>query len=299
MPGPVRKYRQSKSGKLVRVVRARIPVEPGLTKRSATTVAKIAKRVFNTKTETKCVADNVGRNYVTLYGATIVPGTSGQIYSCLPPLAQATGTGAGTTFTRVGNKISPTRLTTDLRFVFNQDQLITGPVTAASAGWDITVHIWYGYARRYKNIPDVLNNTGTLLSTLLEDGQGTNFPFTGLLNEEPLMVDREVYNMKHKSFRMYKNAGAANICDAVAPSLSTPMHQVQRVRLSWKTPKTLLYGQDTDQYPENYAPIMIVGYCHNDSTPASYRLWTTPTSDPLYIPALKMYQEDKLYFKDA
>lgn len=288
-----RMTRYHKSGAITKIkgkVRARIPVE---------TVAKIAKRVFNRNTETKCVADNIGRNYLTLYGSTVVAGTAGQIFSCLPPLAQATGTGAGTTFTRVGNKISPTRLTTDLRFVFNQDQLVTGPVTAASAGWDITVHIWYGYARRYKSIPDVLNNTGTLLSTLLEDGNGNNFPWTGRLNEEPLKIDAEVYNLSHKSFRMYKNAGATNILDTVAPSLSTPMSQVVRHRITWKTPKSLLYGLDTDQYPENYAPIMVVGYCHNDSTEASRTLWTVPTSDPLQVPAIKMYQEDKLWFKDA
>lgn len=289
--GPHR-ARYSKSGVIPRRRRVRATIPPE-------TVAKIATRVFNRKTETKCVADNVGRNYITIYGSTVVSGTSGQLYSCLPPFAQATGTGAGTTFARVGNRINPTRLTTDLRFVFNQDQLITGPVTAASAGWDITVHIWYGYARRFKSIPEVFNATGPLLGQLLEDGQGTNYPFTGRLNEEPLIIDNEVYSMKHKSFRMYKNAGATNICDAVAPSLSTPMSQVVRHRINWKAPKTLLYGQDSDQYPENYAPIMIVGYCHNDSTLASFNRWTTPTSDPTYIPAIKMYQEDKLYFKDA
>lgn len=262
-------------------------------------VAKIAKRVMNRKVETKFLFNNPERNYDAIYGDS-VPSYSttplAQLYTCLPQITQ--GDDAED---RVGNHINPVRHTTDLRFVFNEDALITtatGNVPAAQAGWDITVHIWYGYARRYKTVDDANTNGVFICANAFEDGAGNPVRWSGRLLDETFVLNRDFVQMKHKKFRMYKNAGLANALDVVAPSLSTPMAESKRVQLVWKAPKVLRYPADSSLIPENYAPIMIVGYCHNDATQASNTLNAAPTSNILQIPAVKMLKVDKLYFKD-
>lgn len=261
-------------------------------------MATIAKRVMNRKTETHFVstAPETAYSYVGIYGATLPQGGIPQLFGCLPQVSVG-----DSSFTRDGNKIQPTRHTTDLRFVFNDDALLDAgsPVPISKAGWDITVHVWYGFAKRYKSIADVATNETALLEQHLQDGQGNEYEWTGLLRDETLDVNKEVFNVKHKSVRMYKNAGLANNGDSVSPALGTPMLETQRMRLSWKVPKTLTYADESHILPENYAPFIVVGYCHNDATQASYIANTGVTADLARLPAVKMMKVDKLYFKDA
>lgn len=265
-------------------------------------VAKIAKRVFDRKVETKYVYDNQTRTYAGIYGDSIVSyvasplGGQSQLYLCLPQISQ--GDDAEN---RVGNLINPVRHITDLKFVFNEDALVTsgsGNVPAAQAGWDITVHIWYGYACRYKTIDDVNANDLFICANAFEDGVGGPVRWSGRLLDETNTVNRDFVQLKHKKFRMYKNAGLANVLDVVSPSLSTPMAQAKRLQLKWNPPKVLRYPTDSAIIPENYAPFMIVGYCHNDATQASNILNSGPSTNVLEIPALKMLQVNKLFFKD-
>lgn len=293
-----------------RVVRARIrPAGPRLAKKTRKAVARIAKSVLNRNTETKYAGVDMPASYSpnpfqALYGATLPTGGLPQLFTCLPQISQG-----DTTFERQGNKISPTRHYTDLRFVFNEDSaleytppggtLTTYPI--AQAGWDITVHVWYGFAKRFKRVTEVasLANSTNILQTMLQDGQGSSQEWNGLLTDEILDIDREVVTVKHKKFRMYKNAGLANVGDPIPSSLTTPMATAHAMRITWKPPKTLLYGEDSNIVPENYAPFIVIGYCHNDGTPASNTGNTGPTSDLSRIPAIKFFKADKLYYKDA
>lgn len=273
-------------------------------------VTKIARRVVNRKLETKYAGADIPTSvspspYQALYGAVLPTGGVGQLFTCLPQIAQG-----DSTFARQGNKIQPTRHSTDLRFVFNEDNTAlqytppggsTTDYPIAQAGWDITVHVWYGFAKRFKRVTEVATqaNTTAILQTMLQDGQGNSQEWNGLLTDELLDLDREVVTMKHKSFRMYKNAGLANVGDPVSPSLTTPMVTHHRMRINWKVPKTLLYAQDDSLVPENYAPFVVIGYCHNDGTQASNTGNTGPTSDLTKLPAIKFYKADKLYYKDG
>lgn len=275
-----------------------------LTKPAAKAVTAIAKKVFNKKVETKYAGPTGVRSYGesniipgdAIYGATLPTGGVPQLFTCIPQISQG-----DTTYQRQGNKINPTRHVTQLEFVFNPSAIIgtTTGARADQAGWDITVHVWYGFAKRYKRVSDVVTNEVTLLQSHLQDGQGGQFEWNGLLTDETLDVDKEIFTFKHKKFRMYKNAGLANVGDVTSPSLSTPMLERHAMTINWKAPKTLLYGEEANLVPENYAPFIVVGYCHNDGTPASNTANTGPTTDMTRIPALIMFKADKLYYKDA
>lgn len=268
----------------------------------------IAKRVLNKKSETMYAGVDLPTSYSpnpfqALYGATLPTGGVGQLFTCLPQISQGQGT-----FTRRGNKIQPTRHTTDIQFVFNEDAALQytpsgGSPTnypIAQAGWDIRVHVWYGFAKRYKRVTEIATSavTTNILQTMLQDGQGDSQEWNGLITDELLDLDKEVVTMKHKSFRMYKNAGLANVGDPISPSLTTPMATAHRMRINWKVPKTLLYAEETSLVPENYAPFIVIGYAHNDGTPASNTGNSGATSDLSRIPAIKFFKADKLYYKD-
>lgn len=269
-----------------------------LAKPAAKAVARIAKRVFNRNTETNYVADNSAFNYEAIYGDVIPTATPSapQLYTCVPPVTQG-----DTSYERQGERINPVKHRTDLIFAFSKEQLIAGTpnLRVDQAGWDLTVHVWYGFARRYKHIADVQGNMPLILNNMFDDGNGVNTRWTGLLSDELKQVNTEIVSLKHRKLRLFKNAGLDNVLDTVAPSLTAPEQMVQRMSINWKIPKSLRYEIDSSPYPENYAPFIVVGYCHNDLTQASNDSNDSPTNNVLEIPAVSMCQVNKLWFKDA
>lgn len=267
-----------------------------LAPRARKAVATIAKRVMNKGSETHYVARQPEPGTWTgIYGATLPAGGVGQLFTCLPQVAEGDAS-----YERNGLKINPTRHRTDLRIAFNDDALLAGATRADQAGWDITCHIWYGYVRRFKNVTDIESTAlmNSILTQMLDDGEGNTLPWNGRLTDETLAINKEFVSLKHKKIRMYKNAGLANVLDTTSPSLSTPMSEAKRVSLVFKPPKVLQYKDETQLFPENYAPFFIIGYCHNDATLSSYQVYNPLAPSVANVPALKMYQSDKLYFKD-
>lgn len=293
-----RKIRKStkKAAKVKRAVRSLKP-------KQRAGVTAIVNRLLNRKSETLYAGPTNPSNYETspftaIYGSVYPTGGTPQLFTCIPQIAQGDAT-----YERQGNKVFPTRHTTELRFVFNNAAILIPPggstaSPVSQAGWDINVHVWYGFAKRFKRVSEVITNEITLLQQQFQDGQGNSHEWNGLLTDETLNVDREIMTLKHKKFRMYKNAGLANAGDVTAPSLSTPMSECHRMTLKWNPPKALLYGEEGNLVPENYAPFIIVGYCHNDATVASNTANSGPTSNLANIPAVLMYKVDKLYYKD-
>lgn len=260
-------------------------------------VVRAVNRIVSRRSETKYVAQPLFTRQVPIYGDTFPSGaTTGQIYEMIPDLFQGT---AGTTeYQRVGVKVNPTRLTADVDLRFNNlTQVLEGGTPLDRASWDIDVHMWYGYVRRYKNEADVLANNNNILNNLLENGQGTTLRWGGGPYDHFNRVNKEWFNLKHKVVRMYRPLGAQNLA-TVAGGLTTyfpqDIHKV--VRLGFKLPKTLLYNE-TNPSPENYAPILIIGYQHRDGTQASNS--TTDTATLLGKPALMMNVKRHMYFKDA
>lgn len=280
--------RTSKAKKSTRAVKSLAP-------RARKAVATIAKSVMNRAVETKYIAEN--QEPVAIYGDTLPGGGLPQVYTCLPDITQGDGS-----FDRQGLKLNPKRHTTQLQFTFNEDpQILSGGVgvPAAQAGWDVTVHVWYGFAKRYKNVVDIQANAAAILAEMLDTGNGGQSRFTGLMSDELFELNKEFLTLRHKSVRLYKNAGLANVLDVTSPSLGMPEYQGARMTLSWKAPKTLLYKDEVAVIPENYAPFIIVGYSHNDGTQASDLANTGPTNNILQVSAIKMVRTDKVWYKDA
>lgn len=265
-------------------VRARIPRE---------TVAKIATRVFNRKTETKYTAQFLTEPQ-DIYGSTFPSGGLVQLYTCLPDV-----TPGDDEWQRDGVKISPTRHTTDLDFTFNPRLVTANPAgqKVDTLAWDLTVHVWYGYARRFKSCVGVQANDTVLIGQHLEDGQGNNVQWTGAALDHMNQLNKEVMVLKHKKFRMFRPQGDQNTADGTQQTYFPQVIRKQ-ITLGWKPPKTLLYN-DGQNVPDNYAPFIIVGYQHNDFSPASYLVYNPSSPSVVNTPALQMAIKNHIWFKDA
>lgn len=276
------------------VRRARTAPLRSVPKRAKKAITAIANRVFSARTETNYCAELYNEGTPTdIYGHTYPGGVNPQLYDCLP------GVSVGEEeFQRNGVKIQPTRHSVDLDIRFNERKLSALPATKmAACAWDITCHVWYGYARRFKNNSEVAANAGFLLQQLLEDGQGNNALWDGTSIADFNKLNKEVMVLKHKSFRMFRSLGSQNTADSTQ-STYFPQTIRKRLTLSFKPPKTLLYNDGVD-LPDNYAPFVIIGYQHNDGTNASSQQYVPQTPTVTNTPALEMCMKSHLWYKDA
>lgn len=270
-------------------------------------VTQIATRVINRRSETKYVANWLspppeGSNVpppIAVYGDTIPGGGAPpQLYDMVPFLEQSSVT--TNDYTRIGSRVTPVKHRVDLDIRFNNT--ITDVSKAAGldvCSWDVTAYIWYGYVKRYKNGTDVLANKSDLLVQLLKDGQGDTEHWNGQPYDDLAIMNNEVFSgMKLKKVRMYKAFGDPNTA-TVAGGVTTyyPATIRKRLSLTFKPPKTLDYDEG-EQIPQNYAPIMIIGYQHNDNTQASNTLYNAGTPTALNSPALIFNAKLHLWFKD-
>lgn len=266
-----------------------------LSKPATRAVAKIAKAVMKRSTETQYICDNHSLNWDAVYGDTVPSsGGSTQIWTCLPQIVEA---GGEESYGRRGVTIQPVKHTTDLQFAFATEALIPGepPTRLDSVAWDVSVHIWYGYVRRYKSCDDVNGNKPFIANNLFEIDGSNQTRFSGRLVDLMFERNKEFAGLKHKTFRMFKDAGNANTLS----SFDFPAVTQKKIRLNFKAPKTLKYADDTSFYPENYAPFVIIGYCHNDMTQASNVNNPGPTTNIAQLPALTVCRVNKVWFKDA
>lgn len=275
--------------------RARRPARSvkSLAPRARKAVAKIANRVFNRRTETKYTAQTLSEQPIDIYGATLPTNGLAQLYDCLPGVS--TG---DEEFHRTGVKIQPTKHSVDLDIRFNESKLSTIPAAKMSSlAWDIQVHVWYGYARRFRGVQEVLAAADTILGQQMEDGQGNVLPWLGTAYADFNRINKETLVLKHKSFRMFRPLGSQNTADTTQQTYF-PQVIRKRMTLSFKPPKTLLYNDNVD-IPDNYAPFVIIGYCHNDGTNASSTIYVPQTPSVANCPALQMNMKSHLWFKDA
>ena len=269
-----------------------------ISKKTRKAVTAIAKRVVDGAIETNYASDTLttGGEPTFIYGDVKPVGAPPQLFDCLPAVSQG-----DESFQRDGLKISPTKHVVDVDLWFNNAiQDISGTGSVGNCAWDIRAHVWYGYVKKYKNSEDVVANAAALLDQLLDDGQGNYVPMDGTPFVDAQKVNTEVFQLKHKVVRMQRSFGDQNQA-TLGGGLTTYFPQTihKRLRLSFKPPKTLLYGEEADLYPQNYAPVIIVGYQHNDFTNASSTVYVpgTPTIDN--IPALYLQTRNHLWFKDA
>lgn len=265
-----------------------------LAPRARKAVATIAKRVFNAKTETNYVTSMLSAEPTDIYAATLPTGGNPQLFDCVPPVSIGPQE-----YQRDGVRINPTRHSVDLDIRFNERAVTASPAgqSVATLAWDVLVHVWYGYARRYKNVVDVLGNEIALLQAHLDTGTGTNTPWTGGPIDDFNMVNKEVMVLKHKSFRMYRPQGDQNDGTGVQQTYY-PQVIRKRMRLSFAPPKTLLYNENVG-IPDNYAPFVIIGYQHADGTQGSTQVYNPSAPTLANIPALQLYMKSHMWYKDA
>lgn len=275
------------------------------TARLSKPVKRAVNQLINRKLETKYTAQYMTGAEgapVDIYGDVWPQGTGGgpngnpQLWVVMPDVNEGTQT---TEYTREGVKISPTKLVADLDLKFNvKAALASGNIDQAS--WDITAHIWYGYARRFKNNDDVNANKVNIVENMLEVGDGTTTRWLGTPIMDQFRINREFVSLKHKKVRMYRPLGSQNTA-TLAGGVTTYYPQVinKTFKLSFKCPKTLMFNELQDS-PENYAPFVIIGYRHNDGSQASNTYVATPPfANVAQVPALQAVIRSHLYFKDA
>lgn len=268
-----------------------------LTKPTAQAVAKIAKRVLKGNTETKYRAEALTTEgpAIEIYGDVAPTGVATQLFPALPIVAIGDNG-----FQRDGQRINPVKHTLELDFTFNnlmRDITNTGGLDACA--WDLTVHVWYGYTKRYKSLIDVNVNTTNIVNEMFELGNGNSSRFTGAPYDILRKINNEVMTVKRKSFRMFRPLGSQNQA-TLAGGLTTYYPQLikKHITLSFKPPKSLMYDESTP-YPENYAPFCIIGYEHNDATQASNQLGPAVPLNILQAPALLVQGLKKLWYKDS
>lgn len=258
-------------------------------------VAQIARQAVRTEAETKYRAESLStEGPIMIYGDVAPVGVTTQLYGALPTLPNG-----DLGFQHEGQKVSPVKHTLELDFTFNnQVQAISGGGVDACS-WDITVHVWYGYCKRYKSLGDVLMNTSAIVNEMYELGNGNSGRFTGAPDDALRKLNTEVVTLKRKSFRMYRPLGAQNQA-TLAGGLTTYFPQLikKRLVLGFKPPKTLLYDEAVP-LPENYAPFVIIGYEHNDATQAANVKYVPGTPTILNTPAIQVQGLKKLWFKDT
>lgn len=219
--------------------------------------AKKVMAVVNRTEETKYVAtdfDSVGAAHGPVwYCSPNITGVA-SFSPAIPQLLNGTGD-----YQRVGQKISPKSLTVNLRVGFDAQDLSANSLIGV---------IYYGTSKSGKTWANA-NPLNT--PAILDNGDGTNSTWAGLRNQLNLPIDRTLNNMKRITFRLSKTSGIQNsdVGPIAAPggsfSTSNGLSEKNFV-LRFKAPKTLVYNQIADQYPQNYAPFYYVGFCHADGS---------------------------------
>jgi hypothetical protein len=184
--------------------------------------------------------------------------TSGDIVRLLPKLIQDEGDGVA--YQRLGTKVTPKKL-------FASCQVSFAPNLNRSMA--IEVHYFVLTSKSQKNINSVL---GLTLANLLRTGDNNMyFPFDGNTDIAMLPVNTTEYNViKRGKFKLSKNTGLLQ--DSTTSGNNPQGGPVSKTfTVTIPTPAKLVYEQDnqsprTVNYPNNFAPFIVFGYTHQDSS---------------------------------
>jgi len=248
-------------------------------------VTTIVKSVLNRNSETKYTSNPL-TNYQfstdlkdwTGFNARI--SSTGEIYSLIPPVIQS----AGSSSTRVGDEIIPTKLRVKMTFGFPYNQ----PTS------DIIVHTYF---LTCKSVKQAGNYSAVPITQLLDKGDGTNTSFDGSLYNSQFPVNKDSFSvLAHKQIRLTKSSGlnnsyiqaGSNLAEQVCPNPA----QYKSITKDFKLPK-LKYQNDTDVYPQNSFPFVVVGWTYADTYNS-----TTTNLPSLSNVNLNVQGQSQLWFKD-
>lgn len=235
--------------------------------------------VVNRNQETKYVASNVdisGTDLGALWPVKPTFTLFNDIKPAIPVLTEGTGD-----YQRVGSQVRPVSLSVSVKCSFNAFDLSANELMGV---------IYYGTDRANRTFQ---GGTSPIQSTaILNKGDGTNKNWTGLLNDLNFPTDKSLFNIKRKVFRLSKTGGNMNTDiggqnnGAYATSNGRSEYST---RLIFQAPKKLLYNNDTDTYPSNYAPWYYIGFCHADGSAL------TPSDTKLVYASTRVH----MWYKDA
>lgn len=204
---------------------------------------------------------------------------TGEIYSLLPPVLQNKGSS-----TRIGDEITPTKLRVKMAFGFPYDQPSS----------DVIVHVYF---MTCKSVKAANNYTSIPITTMLDNGQGTNTNFDGSLYNSQLPVNTDAFSvLSHKQFRLSKIDGLNNTyiqagSNKTAITSENPA-SYKTLTKDFKLP-TLKYQNDSDIYPQNSFPFVVVGWTYADT----YNSTTTNLPSDSNV-NLMVQGQSQLWFKD-
>jgi len=250
----------------------------------------VARQVVNSMAETKYIGQwltttaiqngvspfnpYAWENVVQQLGA--LPGGTAAWRIALPAMIQG-----DETYTRQGNRIEPTghHVKMTLRFA---PEWVDGVAQAQDNPLDVTAYIFYGYIKSlktYQGSAAATYNGSSMCVTgqneatrayqrLLDVGDGTQTSFSGDIGVAQYPLSDYV-NMRVKKVHLRRGLGYVNTNagNGGAVGSVSPQNTLSRTfSLKFKPPAKLAYREETDIYPENYAPVFAVGYVFNDAT---------------------------------
>lgn len=243
-------------------------------------LTRLIQSVVRREEETKYVANQYDGALVALANQWYSQGSLAAVgawYPAIPKLGEGTGD-----YQRVGGKIHPTSVAVSLKVFFNPQNVDANSIYGV---------IYYGTSKMVKS----WNNAAPIgNAAILDQGDGTNTTFSGDIFKLNHPVDRKGFNIKRIVFRMAKTPGIQNNDisgnTVVGGNYSTANGmECRKFLLNIQHPKTLMYEDNTDGWPSNFAPFYAVGFCHADGSPLV-------VADNTLV---KVSSHCHMYFKDA
>lgn len=243
-------------------------------------LVKLIRAVMKREEETKYVANSYDSALNALANTWNSAGTLAAAtawYPAIPKLNQGTGD-----YQRVGSKIQPVSCTVSMKVGFNPQDL------SANSLYGV---VYYGTSKAVRSwlAAQPIGN-----QQILDGGDGINYTFNGDRFRLNYPVDKKLYNLKRIVFRLSKTAGIQNSDQGGAGtqpgSFSTANGtQCRNITLKLRAPKKLLYEDNVDGWPSNFAPMFAVGFCHADGSPLT-------AADSTLV---QVSSQAHMYFKDA
>lgn len=244
-------YKDPKTGMKLRVVKAMVPKE------TKAQVKQIVKRELDRRIEDK-FAGGIVENAVA-HNASI---TTGDMYPVLPAITPGSAYNQ-----RTGDKIRPKSLIVDAAISFND-------YGQGYASEPMHVKVWVLQHKSTRAYP-----LGAVPINALLDGGAGQAPWDGSTMNSFLPVNKDEFQvLGQRTFTIMDHTQEEGV------------HETKRIQIKVRgVPKTLYYdAAASPNYPSNFAPFLVVGWCRNDGT--------TPLGVDI---ALKVTSWCRLTYEDA
>lgn len=168
---------------------------------------------------------------------------TGETYSLIPFITQG-----DQSWSREGNVIYPKKLRVHLNICSTQ---------AATANADYMV---YAFFLECPQVRDFANSSAYPITTLMDNGTGTNTQFDGTSATSLYKVNTNVF----KVLRVIKKRLIWNYPTSVGSTTQDPSQNHHSISLDIPIPvKKYVYADDSTFYPVNHAPFFCLGFIDN------------------------------------